>query len=342
KILSSLPTITAIKAKVFFKSGGTISEISVEKGTSDGSVRLESQGDGVKKQIGFAFMRLGALKNIDDTIKIKNFLWGFDEPEVHLYPPEKRDFYETIKQLSGGVFQTFISTHSTVFVDKSQLKTIQKVHLTNKYTAVTKCSSISDIHESLGIKNSDFLFYDMFIAGEGDSDAILIPHFYKLFFGKTIQDDSIQFIGLGGGNRWKENKKLFEQMMKDFKDPNDCVYYVLDRDINASGVNIYLVGKYDIEDSIDDKYWIKLVKEKCGVTLNNQDMLDLRANLAKNSDAKFEKLLRDKVNKDNNKKINLPSKKDCAQDMTEYISDKNGIPNDIIKLFEAIKLKKLT
>ena len=97
--------------------------------------------------------------------------------------------------------------------------------------------------------------------------------------------------------------------MKDFKDPNDCVYYVLDRDINASGVNIYLVGKYDIEDSIDDKYWIKLVKEKCGVTLNNQDMLDLRANLAKNSDAKFEKLLRDKVNKDNNKKINLPSKK---------------------------------
>jgi len=337
EILSGLPTITAIKAKVFFKTDEKISEISVEKGHSDGSVRLESQGDGVKKQIGFAFMRLGAMEGISDEAKAKKFLWGFDEPEVHLYPPEKRDFYETIKQLSSGVFQTFISTHSTVFVDKSQLETIQKVQLADKYTTVTSCSSVSDVHDSLGIKNSDFLFYDIFIAGEGDSDEILIPHFYKLYFDKSMEDDSIQFVCLGGGRRWTGNKKLFEKIMQDFKDPNDCVYYLLDNDTKASGDNVFLVGQYDLEDSIDDKYWIKLVKNKCGVTLSNQDFKDIRSKLGEESEKKFIKLLRDRVNQDTGKANYLPSKKDCAQYMTEYITNKDGIPDDIIKMFKEIE-----
>jgi len=279
-ILAGMPSITAIKAKVFFRSDETISEISVEKDTSDGSVRLESQGDGVKKQIGFAFMRLVALEGVTEEIKAKKFLWGFDEPEVHLYPPEKRDFYETIKQLSNGIFQTFISTHSTVFVDKSQIETIRKVQLSNKYTTVSMCSSVTDVHDSLGIRNSDFLFYDIFIAGEGDSDRMLIPHFYKLYFGRTFEDDAVQFVSLGGGHRRTENKKLFEQMLKDFQDPNDCIYYVLDRDTNASGGKVYLVGTYDIEDSLDDKFWIRLVKNKCGVDLTQQDLKDIRNQLA--------------------------------------------------------------
>ncbi|MBI5358208.1 AAA family ATPase [Candidatus Amesbacteria bacterium] len=340
KILSGLPSITAIKAKVFFRSDETISEISVEKGTSDGSVRLESQGDGVKKQIGFAFMRLGALESIAEEVKAKRFLWGFDEPEAHLYPPEKRDFYETIKQLSNGVFQTFISTHSTVFVDKSQIETIRKVQLVDKYTMVTMCSSVSDVHNSLGIRNSDFLFYDTFIAGEGDSDKILIPYFYKLYFDRTFEDDSIQFVSLGGGHRRTENKKLFEQMLKDFHDPNDCIYYVLDRDTNASGGNIYLVGTYDIEDSLDDKFWIKLVKNKCGVDLTQQDLKDIRNQLTANSDEKFHKLLRDKVASDSNKKDFLPSKIDCAKYITEYISNKDDIPGDIVSLFNDLSKNK--
>lgn len=337
KILAGMPTVTAIKARVFFRSDETISEISVEKGTSDGSVRLESQGDGVKKQIGFAFMRLAALEGVTEEVKTKKFLWGFDEPEAHLYPPEKRDFYETIKQLSGGVFQTFISTHSTVFVDKSQIETIRKVQLDDKYTTVSMCSSVTDVHESLGIRNSDFLFYDIFIAGEGDSDQILIPHFYKLYFDRTFEDDSVQFVSLGGGHRRTENKKLFEQMLKDFQDPNDCVYYVLDKDTNASGDNVYLVGTYDIEDSIDDKFWLQLVKEKCGIDFTIQDLKDIRGQLAANSDQKFHKLLGDKIAGTRSKKDFLPSKTDCAKYMTTYISDKKDIPGDIVKLFEAIK-----
>lgn len=335
-ILSDLPSVTSIKAKVHFKFDEVISEISVEKDTSDGEVRLESQGDGVKKKIGFAFMRLKALEGLVGGDAQKKFLWGFDEPEAHLYPPEKRDFYETIKQLSGGVFQTFISTHSTVFVDRSQLNTIQKVMLVDKYTRAFVCPSILEIHESLGIKNSDFLFFDVFIAGEGGSDELLIPHFYNLYFGRTIEDDFVQFVGLGGKDKWKENKKLFEQILDGFKDPQDCVYYVLDRDTKVSEDNVYLVGKFDIEDSIADKYWIRLVEDKCGVTLSEQDLATLRAKLSDSRDDKFGKLLRDKVNEIPGRSGYLPSKRDCAQCMTEYIVDKKDIPKDIVALFEGM------
>ena len=338
-IISELSTITAIKAKVYFESGSRISEITVEKGTSDGSVRLESQGDGVKKQIGFAFMRLGASEGMKEDSKLKRFIWAFDEPEIHLYPPEKREFYETIKQLSEGAFQTFISTHSTVFVDKSKLQTIRQVQLADKYTKISMCSSVSDVHQTLGVKNSDFLFYDIFIAGEGDIESILISHFYSLYFGNSIEEDSIQIINLGGDSFWKNNKQLFEQMLKDFKNIDECVYYLLDRDTKVQGSNVFLVGKFDIEDSIVNKHWIKLVKDRCGIVLDDSSIEEIRSNLTEDSDKKFHALLRDKIAKNIARTGFLPSKKDCAKHMAEIITDKNDIPEDIIELFKKIKTR---
>ena len=336
-IISGLSSITSIEAKVYFDTSSRISEISVKKGTSDGNVRLESQGEGIKKQIGFAFMRLAAFENIEKGAQAKKFLWAFDEPEVHLYPPEKREFYDTIKQLSESVFQTFICTHSTVFVDKSILDTIMQVQLTDKYTSISKCSSVSDVYKILGIKNSDFLFYDFFIAGEGASEEILLPHFYHLYFGKSIEEDSIQIISLGGDSRWKDNKKLFEQMLKDFKNPDESVYYVLDNDTGVKEDNVFLIGKFDIEDSIDDKYWVALVRDQCGVALGASDFKEIRDSLANTSDEKFHKLLLDKVAKEKDKTGFLPTKKNCALYMTEAITDKKDIPADIIKLFKEIK-----
>jgi len=339
KIKSELANIKSINARVYYEPRKTVSEITVEKDTSDGNVRLESQGEGIKKRIGFAFIRFAALENLDEEVKSKKHVWAFDEPEVHLYPPEKREFYEIIKQLSKGVFQTFISTHSTVFVDKSQLNTIRQVQLKDKYTIVSTCSSVSDVHSSLGIKNSDFLFYDTFISGEGDSEEVLLPHFYELYFGKNLEKDSIQIINLGGESFWKENKKLFEQMLKDFKDPNDCVFYVLDKDTNAQGNNVYLVGTNDLEDSIDDKFWIKLTKDSCGIDLNASDLQTIRGKLGAGADKKFHKLLSDKVAGDSARTEYLPSKKDCAVLMKGYIKDKKYIPNGIENLFKAIESK---
>ena len=334
-IITGLPWIKSIKAKVYFESSGVISEIAVEKGTSDGSVRLESQGDGVKKQIGFAFMRLAAFENLEKAKVNKKFLWAFDEPEVHLYPAEKREFYDIIRDLSKNSFQTIISTHSTVFVDKSKINTIKQAQLVNKYTTVSMCSSVSDVHTSLGIRNSDFLFYDILIGAEGDTEEILIPHFYNLYFEKDIKEDSVQIINLGGEGLWRENRKILEQVLKDFKNPDECLFLLLDKDTSAEGDNVFLVGKYDIEDSLEDKYWIELVKEKCGVSLDKAKLSEIRAQLT--SSKKFHKSLSDHIVMATSNKVFLPSKKDCAIYMKSYIKEKDGIPSAIVDLFEKIK-----
>jgi putative ATP-dependent endonuclease of the OLD family len=340
-IRADLASINSINARVFYETKPHVSEITVEKETSDGFVKLESQGDGIKKRIGFAFIRFAASENIDTTLNLKKHIWAFDEPEAHLYPPEKREFYELIKQLSRGVFQTFISTHSTVFVDKSRLDTIMQTQLEDKYTKLSTCSSVLDIHNSLGIKNSDFLFYDFFIVGEGTCEKILIPYFYELFFNRSVWEDSIQVIDLGGESFWTENKKLFEQILTNFKDPKECVFYLLDRDTNTQGSNVFLVGKYSIEDSIDDSYWIKLVDDHCGVKLTQEDLYEIRNKLGPSAENKFEKLLRDKVFNTKSKKYHLPSKTSCAKYMRDYIKDASGIPKDIVKLFESIQRRQV-
>jgi len=340
RIRSELANIKSINARVYYEPRKTVSEITVEKETSDGNVRLDSQGDGIKKRIGFAFIRFAALENLNKKMKIKKHLWAFDEPEVHLYPPEKREFCKMIKKLSKGVFQTFVSTHSTVFVDKSQLNTIRQVQLKDKYTKISACSSVSDVHISLDIKNSDFLFYDTFIAGEGDSEEILIPYFYELYFGRNLEEDSIQIINLGGESLWKKNKKIFEQMLRDFKTPNDCVFYLLDKDARTQDDNVYLVGVNDLEDSIHDEYWMKLTKDKCGVDFNKSDLKEIRDQLGVRANKKFHKLLSDKVSKKAKRTGYLPSKKDCAKLMRDYIKDKKSIPSDIVNLFKGIESKK--
>ena len=126
-------------------------------------------------------------------------------------------------------------------------------------------------------------------------------------------------------------------MLKDFKDPDESVYYLISKDTCVEDSNVFLVGKFDIEDSISDKYWINLVKDLCGVTLDTSDIEEIRNNLASDSEKKFLKLLRDKVSKDENKTDYLPSKKDCALYMAEAITDKNDIPADITKLFKEIE-----
>lgn len=337
-ILSGLPGITAIKARVFFNPSENVSEISIEKNTADGAVSLESQGDGIKKQIGFAFMRLAAIQKVSKGNLIKKYVWCFDEPETHLYPPDKREFYEIIKKLSSNGFQSFVSTHSTVFVDKSKMNTIRKVELKNKYTNVSSCSTITDLQENLGIKNSDFLFFDKFVVGEGETDKELLPYLYKLYFSRTFEDDSIQFIDLGGAGNRKANKKLFEQLLKDFKDPNDCVYYVFDKDQNSHGNNVFSVGFCDLEDSISDKFWIRLVKDSCGFTVKRKDLVAIRGQLdPTNQNKKFHKLLTDLVSKQKTKTGYLPGKIECGKLMTKYIIKKKDIPNDIVMLFKEIK-----
>lgn len=279
--LKDIPNIEKLKAHIFFDVEPRVTDLMINKKNSDGDIHIESQGEGVKRQIWFSLIKWNALNAINAEHKNKKFIWCYDEPETHLYPSAQRDFYNTIKQTTKANVQTIISTHSTIFVDKTRIKSINKIDLAEGKTNVSKCQSVDDIFESLKLKNSDFLFYDKFIVVEGDTEEILIPHFFKLATGETLENYNIKIVNLGGKDKIGQNAIILEGILGDFKKIESSVYYILDNDARyklteaqIAKYNPTFVGKQDIEDSIATDLWLKIVNERLSgdLALNGEEI----------------------------------------------------------------------
>lgn len=332
-----LPNINSIKAKVNFSIMENITDLVITKNTSDGDIRMDSQGEGIKKQIMFALLKWTSLKEILPTEHRKRYIWCFDEPEVHLYPSAQRELYRIIKKLSSNIYQVFLSTHSTIFVNKLNIDQIKQVFLNNGYSEITQCVTVDDIHSALGVKNSDFLFFDKFLLFEGPTEEVLIPYFYTLYKGRTLEEDNIQIINLGGKSKFKENKKLFENLLKDFKKTELYTRYILDADSNIKEKNVHLVGTYDIEDSLPDKIWVRFVEDCAEYKITTEELKKIREDLGPSNGKKFYKQLMDLINTKSDIKQYLPSKgRDSAQLIKTCVTDVKDIPQSIIEAFDAL------
>lgn len=256
-----------INSKVHFEVKEKISDIMIKKSSSDGMIHLENQGEGLKRQIWFSLIKSKA--DTDPKNDINNFIWAFDEPETHLFPSAQREFFDILKRLSQGNVQTLISTHSTVFVDKSKLETIKSVNQNDDgYSEISFCKDIEFIYSTLGLKNSDFLFFDKFLVVEGDTEQHLIPELFKLYTGTSLLECNIQLINIQGKDKWTLNKAMLTKIMAGFKKSEDQVLYLFDNDMRfeigeaAIASNMCFVGDQDIEDSILSEVWVELLNEK--------------------------------------------------------------------------------
>ena len=335
-LLDELPSIESIQAKVEFKVTDQISEITIKKKHSDGPVLLESQGEGFKKQVGFAFVKWGA-KKVTESVKNNN-IWLFDEPETHLFPADQREFFESLKKLSTTAAQIILATHSTVFVDRSKFNEIKLATLENGYTSLSQATSSEDLFDLLGIKNSDFLFFDKFLVVEGPTEKTLIPFFYQLKYGETLADDSIQLVCLSGAEKIGAALNFFTDAFSNFRSTNKTCYYILDADASHTGTNIYHVGKADIEDSIPNEIWVNVVKNHCGLDINAQELDDIRSRIDKTKhNTKLHKALGDLVAQKSGKSAQLPKKTECAEYIKTIFTDSSLIDSKIIEAFEAVR-----
>lgn len=340
QLTKDLSNITSIKAKVNFAVTEKISDIIINKGTADGDIRLDSQGEGVKRQLLFAFLKWANARNLPEGTGIKKFIWCFDEPESHLYPTAQRDLFNTITGLASKNYQIFLGTHSTIFVDRTRLNDIFRVTLNSKYSEILKCTTIEDVHDILGVRNSDILFFDKFIAVEGESENILIPYFFKLYKGFSLEESSIKLIPLGGISKYQANKLIFENIIREFKKVESVVYYIFDADTKESGTNVHLLGTCDLEDLIPNTIWIQLIQAECGVTITEEQLTTIRSTLDPNVassklHAKLAKHVATEVTSSGTLKY-LPSKTKCAELIKSYIIQKEDIPQQILDAFLAI------
>jgi putative ATP-dependent endonuclease of the OLD family len=269
EVTAELPNIRTIKANISFQVNSSVTDLLVDKYHSDGDIHLDSQGDGIKRQLWFALIKWSALNSIEENVTNTKFIWCFDEPETHLYPKAQREFFELIKKVSQKNVQSIVSTHSTIFIDRAKLRNINKIDLESGYTLTSYCQDIEDIYSSLQIKNSDFLFYDKFLVIEGDTEFHLIPYLYELHTGSTLINDSVQLINLGGCNKRKQNQEILANVLQGFKkDADSAIVYIFDNDAfkdftdhELSTLNYVTVGKQDIEDSISSHVWQAFVND---------------------------------------------------------------------------------
>jgi putative ATP-dependent endonuclease of OLD family len=352
-----LPNITALKTKVNINVQESVTDILINKDNSDGDIHIDLQGEGIKRQIWFALIKAGAFASMEMGISNKKFIWAFDEPETHLFPSAQRNLFEIIKEVSKTNVQSLISTHSTVFIDKSKLNTIRNVSLNGEsYTCYCECKSVDEIFESLELRNSDFLFYDRFLVIEGDTEAYLIPALYKLYKGKSLENDNIQLINLTGKNKWLESKKALEGVLNGFKKSLEYVVYIFDNDMKAdlgdSAITnkMFFVGNQDVEDSISNDVWIAIVSEitENKVNLKIEEIEKLKTEISESKDIKnelkfFKKLdvlVRKKMSDESGEQVTwqiLPSKgNDLAQLIIKHLDSIDKISTEIKSAFNKL------
>jgi putative ATP-dependent endonuclease of OLD family len=347
--------VEGINSKVYFDVKEKISDVMVTKTFSDGPIHLENQGEGLKRQIWFSLIKAKADTTTDS---INKFIWAFDEPETHLYPRAQREFFDTLLKISSGNVQTLISTHSTVFIDKSNLDKINSVKQEDDgYSTINNCENIEAIYSSLNVKNSDFLFHDKFLIVEGDTEQYLIPKLYELYTKSTLIKDNIQLINIQGKYKWTMNKSILDKVMLGFKKNDDQIVCLFDNDMSfeigsaAIKDNMFFVGDQDIEDSIENDVWLNILNEFYIDILDFtvEDIERWKNTVVKkskcNSNQKYYSVLKSGIrNKciaediDYDTLIKLPSKGiESAELLLKHISHIDKIPTKIKEAFNKLK-----
>lgn len=276
-IQNEVPSITGISAKVSFELQRKITDLFVQKVGAQDDVHIDNQGEGIKRQIWFALLKLQA-SIAENTISDKRYFWCFDEPETHLHPKAQRDFFTAIQKLSCQNFQILVSTHSTIFVDSSKVEDIKTFKIDNHYTSVGTVTAVADIYSTLGLKNSDFLFYNKFFIVEGHTEETLIPDLYSKYKGRTLKEDNIQLINLKGCTNAEVAGDFFVQLINGFSKADDLAIYMFDSDTRKTpSQTLFLVGKQDLEDSLPIHIWPEIVRDVFGdlITITEHEVQEI-------------------------------------------------------------------
>lgn len=335
-------TVKGLSANVDIKVNHVVTELFVTKTTSDQAVHVDEQGDGIRRQIWFGLIKARA-DEVAGEDSFKRYIWCFDEPETHLYPMAQRELAESLSTMASGSFQVLVSTHSTLFVDRTNLNDINQVSLVDGYTVVESTGNTEDVFNSLGVKNSDFLFFNKFIAVEGPTEYQILDYFYELVYGHSMYSDGIQLLSLRGKDNATNCEELINDIFKDFRKPVNSVIYIFDKDTKREEKeNVILLGTIcDFEDALSNEVWIRLLSKSCGVSITDSELNSIRDTINIDlSSTKFHKQLGDFVaaKPENERTGYLPSKgTDLAPALRTSITDPKDIPQGIKNAFERAR-----
>lgn len=348
-IQNEVPSIQSIRAVVSFELKNQLTDLFVGKNSSEDDVHIDNQGEGIKRQIWFALLKLQAEQGSETN---KRYIWCFDEPETHLHPKAQREFIKTLRLLSSQHFQIMVSTHSTIFVNASKLEDINTFRINNSYTEIGTVNDVGDIFDSLAVLNSDFLFFNKFLIVEGNTEQTLIPLLYEKHTGRTLREDNIQLMNLKGCTNEGVANELLDNLIDGFAKRDDISIYIFDADTSKQeNAQTFVVGKQDLEDSLPVVIWPRIVEDVFNgdIEVSEQEITQIIDNIPiaqqgrtlpanQKFAPKLQSLIRQKlVAIDQPERIvDWPNKSfDWGLKIGNYI-DASDIPDPILRAFNAI------
>jgi len=288
---------------------------SVDLEISDTRIPIEYIGGGHQERL-----------TLQERLLDDNILYGLEEPEMHQHPDSARDLFEFLKRESETK-QIFLTTHSPIFVNPSDLKNVWIVQIEGIQTKVHKATELGEILGSIGASPRDRFFPDRILLVEGNSDKTFISGIAE----KSETDlTHVRIVPIHGKSKSRYN---FEAWKNIVRGTQIRLLLMLDQGAEADVARLIkrktvepddiILLKGDLEDLYPITVLVEVVNEMWNLDIKREDLEAGRRNDA------IEKSLHDKKKYDKRWKVLL------AEKMAERIAKKD-IPAEMKQMLQRL------
>ncbi len=192
------------------------------------SIDIQDRGAGTQNNLIIALFRLLATSNLEG-----DFIFAMEEPENSLHPKAQRQLLGVVQDISKST-QVIVTTHSPVFIDRSQFESnilLTRTKAGNTVAKVFDPVDLASIRTDLGIRASDALLKgggNCAILVEGNTEEDGFPIFMEMM-GLSEFELGIAIINMGGSDFIKAQGII--KLLGGYDIP--CVI-VLDRDAQVT------------------------------------------------------------------------------------------------------------
>ncbi|NLX25389.1 MAG: ATP-binding protein [Lentisphaerae bacterium] len=178
----------------------------------------EEKGDGMQRALMLAIIKTHADFRREEALG-RSFIFFIDEAELHLHPTGQRQLKQALLDLTAGVDQVFITTHSSVFIaDEHSDQTIFEVCKEDKCTNIEPVANAGRQHvvyQLLGGNPADLLLPANFMIVEGSSEEVFISGLINRFYSERAQ---IQILPANGDDeQQRQNMEALNRVFKPLK-----------------------------------------------------------------------------------------------------------------------------
>jgi putative ATP-dependent endonuclease of OLD family len=126
---------------------------------------------------------------------------AIEEPEAHLHPNAQKQLYSQINSISG---QKIISTHSPYIAAVAELGQIRNFYKDQRVRCGKMAIDALTDEDQRKIKRQvinsrgEIFFSKLMVLFEGETEEQALPIFAKHYFGKSVVEMGVDFVGVGG------------------------------------------------------------------------------------------------------------------------------------------------